>query len=142
MVKLGFTGSRDGMTNTTKEIFNKFINTIEVEEFHHGDCIGADKDSHDIISTYNVATYIHPPTNSSARAFCSNGNIKTIFKEKDYIKRNHDIVDSCDILLACPNSKQEVLRSGTWSTIRYAKKLSKPIIIFYPDGTLDKINNV
>ena len=27
-------------------------------------------------------------------------------------------------------------RSGTWSTIRYAKKVDKPVKIVYPDGTI------
>lgn len=46
-----------------------------------------------------------------------------LIKEKSYLNRNKDIIDQSDFLIACPQDKeQEVLRSGTWSTIRNAKK--------------------
>ena len=44
--------------------------------------------------------------------------------------RNKDIVNSCDILIACPENDKEVIRSGTWSTIRYAKKINKTVLLF------------
>ena len=30
----------------------------------------------------------------------------------------------------------EQLRSGTWATVRHARKLKRPIVIINPDGTL------
>ena len=60
------------------------------------------------------------------RAFC----IGTIVKEpQPYLQRNHNIVNECDMLVAFPSTSNEVLRSGTWSTIRYAKKAKKPVEI-------------
>jgi hypothetical protein len=58
---------------------------------------------------------------------------------KEYLDRNHDIVDSSDLLIAVSESTVEVLRSGTWATIRYAKKLRKPIKIIYPDGKVELV---
>ena len=44
-------------------------------------------------------------------------------KEKIYLQRNLDIIKNSNILIACPiNKNKEELRSGTWSTIRQAKK--------------------
>src|SRR5258706_311318 len=51
---------------------------------------------------------------------------------KDYIARNHDIVDDTDILYACPDGPEKV-RSGTWATIRYALKQKKKVVIFHPE---------
>jgi hypothetical protein len=61
------------------------------------------------------------------RSFCESTNI---LKPKPFLDRNKDIVNSCDILIACPENDIEVLRSGTWSTIRYAKKINKPVLLF------------
>ena len=49
---------------------------------------------------------------------------------KPYLKRNEDIVNKCDVLIACPIDKnKEILRSGTWATIRKARKLNKTIYL-------------
>ena len=36
--------------------------------------------------------------------------------------------------IACPAENKEVMRSGTWATIRYAKRIKKPITIIWPDS--------
>lgn len=56
-----------------------------------------------------------------------------------YLARNCVIVDEADILLACPKGPEEQ-RSGTWATVRYARKQNKRIVIVYPDGTITTEN--
>lgn len=51
------------------------------------------------------------------------------------LERNRDVVDASDVLLACPGGMAEEQRSGTWATIRYARKAGKPVVIVWPDGT-------
>jgi len=53
---------------------------------------------------------------------------------QDYLVRNQDIVNECDVLVATPKENNEVLRSGTWATIRRATKAKKPVLIVNPDG--------
>jgi hypothetical protein len=55
---------------------------------------------------------------------------------KPYLVRNHDMVDQSEFLIGTPGEEQEVLRSGTWATIRYARKLKRPILIILPKGKL------
>lgn len=132
LIKYGFTGTRNGMNeNQIKEItklIQENINNGDTIEIHHGDCIGSDEEFHNICNSLSnkIKIVIHPPINNKLRAYCKSEYIE---KEKPYIKRNHDIVDSTEILLSCPYTKEE-LRSGTWSTIRYAKKLNKKVLIF------------
>ena len=133
-LKVGFTGTQKGMTYDQK---NNFLVTIRdlnnehhVEEFHHGDCVGADASAHEIAKELEIDIYVYPPINNRKRAFCT-GSFK-IHPPKDYIERNHDIVDNCDILIACPKSNIEELRSGTWATVRYARKIKRPVIILKP----------
>ena len=52
-------------------------------------------------------------------------------KEKSYLHRNIDIIKNSSLLIACPVDKnKEELRSGTWSTIRQARKLKLTTFIF------------
>lgn len=133
MNKIGFTGTRKGMTNKQREMFVQVIANYSkpLIEFHHGDCIGADEQAHDIARVHGFYIVIHPPINPNRRAFCEGGVILT---PRDYIPRNHDIVDSSDIIIATPGEEHEVIRSGTWATIRYAIKKGKTLRIIYPSG--------
>ncbi len=135
-MKVGFTGSRNGPTAYQAWEFLKVISRLEMDEFHHGDCIGADAHAHEIIQRQyqNCKIVVHPPSNDSLRAFCQGDECR---KPKDYIPRNHAIVNETDLLIAMPEQKTEVLRSGTWSTVRYARKHNKSVIMIYSDGTVE-----
>jgi hypothetical protein len=129
MNRVGFTGSRRGMSDLQKKKVIKIINKLNPHIIHHGDCVGCDKEFNDICeSIYKV---IHPPKDESQRAFCEGDEI---LKEKPYLERNKDIVNCCDLMIATPFESNEILRSGTWSTIRYAIKENKNIIIVLPNG--------
>jgi hypothetical protein len=127
---IGFTGTRLGMNEKQKSYLHNYLTSLtDAKEFHHGDCIGADEQAHDIARGLNINVYIHPPIVQFARAFKTG----TMYPAKSFIERNHDIVDSCDLLIATPNTRKEKLRSGTWATVRYARKQHKAIKIIYPD---------
>lgn len=130
-MKLGMTGNRYRVSNEAQTKLIDFLNENKIIEVHHGDCLGADAVFHDICSNLKIKTIIHPPDQDNLRAFCR-GDV--ILEAKKYLVRNKDIVNSTDALIAFPSTKKEIIRSGTWSTIRYAKKLNKKVIIIYPDG--------
>lgn len=123
MIKIGFTGTKQGMTKGQESELQKLL-PKERFEFHHGDCIGADTQAHKIAQ--NAVIFIHPPKNPRFRGFNKSENI---LPEKDYLERNKDIVDATDYLIAAPKTRTEELRSGTWATIRYALKKNKEVHI-------------
>ena len=131
--RVGFTGTRLGMSKCQLRQLEAFIlqNRHLIREFHHGDCVGADEEAHYLIQsikyTDKISIVIHPPLQKVDRAFC-NGSV--VWPEKDYTKRNRDIVDCCSMLIAAPyDDNNEELRSGTWSTVRYAQKMKKGIYL-------------
>lgn len=130
---VGFTGTRNGMTSIQVNSLNGFLHSKKFTEARHGDCVGADEQFHDIVMALGKTIHVHPPMVNTFRAFCVGYNY--IHPPKDYIDRNHDIVDLSDIICAAPSSNVEELRSGTWATIRYARKWGKELLIFYPDGS-------
>lgn len=127
------TGSRNGVSNAALKSFQEFLieNKKQIIEGHHGDCVGADTIFHNELTKNNIQVVIHPPNVNSMRSFCKSENI---LRPKSYLERNKDIVNSSTILVAFPDSEHERVRSGTWSTVRYARKREKEIHIFLPDG--------
>ncbi len=137
MTKLGFTGTAKGMTRAQKAVFRALILQPVwgvFNEFHHGDCVGADEESHKFIREDKPTVWIvgHPPINDKFRAFTE---CDFFLPPRDYIPRDHDIVDATERLVATPKGFKEELRSGTWATLRYARKLERELLIIWPDGT-------
>lgn len=102
-----------------------------MRSLHLGDCVRADEQMYDIACAAGLYDMIilHPPTNRRKRAFCF---AQRTMRPRPYIMRNHMMVEACDELLAAPAQAKEVVRSGTWATIRHARRLDKHIVYFYP----------
>jgi len=118
---IGMTGSRDGISEDAFANLIKFLNEnmSNITEGHHGDCKGADTIFHNELTKMEIKTIVHPPSVKTMRSFCEGDEIRD---PKSYLERNKDIVNESDLLIAFPSTQKEVLRSGTWSTIRYARK--------------------
>ena len=136
-MKLGFTGTHLGMTENQKDQVRIIFEDLKPEEFHHGDCIGADAEAHKIALSLNIPVVIHPPSNPAKRAFC--GGSRAILPPDEYLSRNKSIVRSTEVLIATPFGYHEEQRSGTWSTIRFAKKWGFPVFIVFPDGVVGRV---
>ena len=124
-MKVGFTGTQIGMSQHQKEQFVLKLYELNPKEFHHGDCIGADAEAHDIVREFFPDTKIvgHLPQSNNKRAF------KKCDEYRDplpYLVRDRNIVDETDFLIGTPKHDEEILRSGTWTTIRYSRKIDKP----------------
>ena len=134
---VGFTGTSQIGAVTAKQLKDgeRLLYSLYSEgykEFHHGDCIGADEQFHAVAKRIGFKIIIHPPENNSKRAFCFGAD--TVLEEKAYLIRNHAIVDETNVLIAVPKSAAEELRSGTWATVRYARKAKHRIYILMPEG--------
>lgn len=146
-MRIGFTGTQRGMTvpqmmtlsGMISWVINKYSDYPDDGEdsAHHGDCIGADAQFHEIIrwkkETKGFKIHIHSPTNTSKQAFCQ-GDVW--HNPKPYMERNDDIVRKAEFMFGAPGEMTEELRSGTWATIRRARKARKNLWIVYPDGTV------
>jgi hypothetical protein len=145
-MKIGFTGTQKGMTRLQKEALVVVLVEEEekefIGEFHHGDCIGADEEAHKIVGgkggdqlvgQFLVKIVVHPPSNPTKRAYCVGTEMKD---HRPYLVRNRDIVDQTDMLIAAPQSEKEEVRSGTWYTVRYARKKKKRVVLILPNGEI------
>jgi hypothetical protein len=138
-MKLGFSGTRHGMTVLQRRDFIELVQAFQPMEFHHGDCLGADDEANLIIMELlpNCKRISHPPINATMRAFSLSDEI---LPEKDYLPRNLDICTASDVVIACPKEFQRQFRGGTWHVIRHCTLMKKPLHILYPHGVIEHRN--
>lgn len=128
---LGFTGTRDGMTDAQELMIWECLKRWRPDELQHGDCQGADAQAHALAVREGIRTVAHPPIVELLRAFCA---ADLVLEPQDYLRRDRNIVDASHALLAAPKTATEVGWSGTWYTIRYARRRHKNVVIIGPDG--------
>lgn len=144
VINVGFTGSRAGMTAKQTERFTQELSELKRSfenrhiVFRHGDCVGADAEAHKIVvDEFLGTTEIFPCNITWARAWCES---ETIHTPQPPLNRNKIIVDRSTYMFACP-SGAEILRSGTWSTIRYARKNGVWLCVIMPNGEVTKVKS-
>ena len=129
---VGFTGTQIGMRPRQLKAVRQLLYNVTV--IHLGDCVGADAEAYHAAQRLGVKTIGHPPIDPSRRANLAYDEEREPFT---YLKRNADIVnEGVDGLIATPSGWAEELRSGTWMTIRYARKRGRKIWIVRPDGSV------
>lgn len=132
---VGFTGTRKGMTRKQYAAVADLLESLHPYQAHHGDCVGADADFHDIVREVIVGAdiHIHPPTDDKYRAF-KEGDV--VYDPLPYLKRDEKIVEKAHIMIATPEGLLERKRSGTWTTVRYTRDAEKPLYIVFPEGDI------
>jgi hypothetical protein len=137
MAIIGFTGSRDGMTYRQKAAVRltlaKLIDKLGPDAVAlHGDCIGADAGFDALCVGLGIARTCRPSNLPFARAYTG---ARAVGEPKPPLVRNREIVDDSAVIIGAPSSYKEVLRSGTWATLRYARRVGRQIQIIAPDGS-------
>ena len=121
-MKIGVTGSRHPRPDHIIAELRQLLIEKNATELHHGDCIGFDAQAHDAAVALGIKTIAHPPAHEAARAFKDADDTRMV---RGYLDRNKVIVSEADFLIAAPDGP-EVIRSGTWSTVRHARRTGVP----------------
>lgn len=133
ITKVGFTSTRHGLTDhqhtTLAALLRSFLR--EGIEFHHGQCRGGDAEGARLAKVMGYRIVSHPPKNPTLRSTVAADEVRP---PEDYLVRNRLVVDEVDVLVAAPFEASEVLRSGSWATIRYARRRwpEKLLIVLKP----------
>lgn len=137
----GITGTRNGMTAAQKQHVHLMLSSGLLAPaprvFVHGDCIGADQQAAVMAQELGYHTVALPgfnprdPANTGNRAFHLSDEVHP---PQAFLVRDRQIVDLADLMLATPAQEQEVMRSGTWATVRYARKVRRKLLLILPSG--------
>ena len=129
---IGVTGTRNGMNAKQREQVLRYFDGLQhTHTLHHGDCVGVDVQVAEIAKSFGWRVIAHPPENPVLRAWHMSDEIR---QTKPYLVRNHDIVDESTHLWVVPKEMEEVLRSGVWSTHRYAGRKNRVRAIIWPQN--------
>ncbi len=138
MGHLTFTGTRIGMTERQVVTLHNLALWKDIDQIHHGACVGADREFHFIARLHRINLIYTHPSNFSQYRWAVDVDSSTYQLVIETIKapliRNRKMVEASGIVIACPSTQIEELHSGTWSTVRYARKLGKDLFIINPDG--------
>lgn len=133
----GFSGSQRVPTKSQKQTLLVLFEEHKPVMVRHGGCIGSDFQFHIMALAMGCKVTVHLPTDqrkTHPEVLVPHPDV-FLLPPFPFLVRNHHIVDGSQLLIATPDG-QERLRSGTWATIRYARKVRCPRLIVYPDGTV------
>lgn len=132
MIRVGFTGTRHGMSPTQIEavvMIMKRVASIGMVLARHGDCVGADEDFHDIARSVSAFVEIHPGSSSAMRGHSCADRTRA---PSGFLERNRRIVDLSALVIATPFEPTHRDRGGTWYTVDHALKCKKPLALVLP----------
>lgn len=137
ILELSFTGTQAGMTEEQKHSFAWFLEkyTPGRARFHHGMCVGADADAARIAHRLGRRNIAHPSDIIKKRA--KGLPSYELLPAATVEERWEDIPAAGEALVAAPRLRREERRSGTWATVRRARKQGKPVIVIWPDGSIE-----
>lgn len=142
---VGFTGTRHGMTAEQLAAFAELLANADGDQFHHGDCVGADAEAAKIAYDLGWQIICHPPEKTEHQANTTFHRADNRRQPKSHFARNRDIVNESDLLIACPQYMEPITPAtmgGTAYTVNYARKQGKPVWIVRPDGSVEKEGSV
>lgn len=138
-IVVGFTGTRQGCTEVQARVVSTIVaEAIAFAEGHrldlmglHGDCVGADARFDAICRELGADVACRPCTLERFRAHTGSRELALPASSK---VRNAAIVADSSILIGTPPGPQ-IMRSGTWQTIRMGWRAGAPTIVAMPDGS-------
>jgi len=137
---IGFTGTRNGMTSQQKAAVTKILERYGSRFgalVGHGNCLGADAEFDEIAAALGLRRVIYPCNIESMRAHCELRGATQVTEPMKPLLRNGWIVGAALAMIATPMESTEQLRSGTWATVRQArKKIGLPLLLVAPNGNL------
>jgi hypothetical protein len=143
-LRIGVTGQREQLTATQIQLLWKTLTRInlraenagELVTLHHGDCSGADNTANTLATVLRWKRESHPATGLPEK-YSAQCDVDIRHDPKPPLDRNQDIVAAAEELIALPlKSETEATRSGTWATVRRARKKRIVITLIYPDGRI------
>jgi hypothetical protein len=133
---LGFTGTRNGMIMIQRATVERVVRDLASRHslvVHHGDCVGADMQFHELAIAVRATIVIHPPLDLRYRANCVGDDMRP---PRPYLRRNQDIVIASEHLIAAPKESTVQWRGGTWFTYRAAHERRVRTSLVLPDGSV------
>jgi hypothetical protein len=139
---LGFTGTRENLTDAQIGWLFQRLEDADQPTVHHGACVGADQTVHAAALDTALKVHVWPPTNMKLVATeCLTPHPWVIVHPRmPYFNRNREIVNAAQQLVALPKHEEQpgpMNWGGTWYTVDFAQRMNKRVTICYPSGRVE-----
>lgn len=138
---LATTGTRLGPRIDQSNAFRRFVHRFKPDGFVHGGGRGWDVIAHmEVYTAHPDMPFTVFPATEGGSTWNGIGWPGDTYKHEPLpaLERDGLIVEAAHWLIAVPAQDTEELRSGTWATVRYARKLDFPVYIIRADGKIVK----
>lgn len=145
--RAGFTGTREGMTAAQLRALADWLTRHALREFHHGAAIEADEQAVGLVRNQRIDVPEAPGPYDWWRVIAHPSDLKDQTSQKalewsdrrmdplpPLVRNRNIVICGADVLLAAPKEHLEIVRSGTWATVRFARKVGRPVVLFLPSG--------
>jgi len=125
-----FTGTRNGMSALQLRFLEAILRSGLIDKLMHGMCKGGDEQADAIAKRFGIYRIGYPADDSVSEHWRMDLDCDEIMDPAPPLARNRVMAARCGFLIAAPKQQKEIMRgSGTWATIRYARKQDKPILL-------------
>ncbi len=130
------TATRYSLTKAQVTRFMELITELDPRVFLHGGCKGGDFLCGLLVKQLlpRCVVWAHPANDVPGWMAPYGSFSDKVAEEEPALQRNRTMVDTCNLLLGLPQDFTEKTRSGTWATIRYARRWSETVPSFSPTG--------
>ena len=140
LYKLGFTGTREGLTAGQALALKLKVQELASEHAGnivavHGACVGADASFDEICAELSIPRKMRPGPVPKLRMGLARRLGSFVFEPEPFEVRNKKIAEEATHLLVCPKQMAEQRYGGTWQTYRFGLRRDIQISTFFPDGT-------
>jgi len=134
---VGTTGTLLGPRPAQYDAFKRFVRRLPIKRFVHGGARGWDTLAHHAVRSHfpDIPIEIRPGRDPGTTVTMPLGRCD-IYPALAKLERNMVIVGRIHGLIAVPKQDIEERRSGTWATVRYARKLGCPVYVVLSDGRI------
>lgn len=140
-MRVGVTGTRNGMTEAQKVAFTKTIQSFDPVWFGHGDCVGVDDQAativHGLFGDDCVIARFPPMGDDSDPLRANNPHFHEEHVKQNHFARNRSIVDASELVIVIPMQYTPQGQGGTWYTYDYARKKRKKVWVIWPNGATE-----
>lgn len=133
---VGITASREGLSAQQCDALTKILHRLRCEFgallFHHGCCRGGDEIGARLAREAGYFVVGHPPESNKLRSWVK---CDYLMDPLPYLDRDTRIVEWSDFVIGLPQIP-ECSRSGTWYTIREARRLQRRLVVINTAGMI------
>jgi len=145
-MRVALTATQQGINGRQWTTLYDVLRQLKPALFIHGACLGGDDQGDSMAADLGIPRIAFPSTIGKKRVPDDElkrrtGSLIMIMPAEQPLIRNIKMLKCAKViegskLIACPRQRHEIIRSGTWTTVRHGRRIlgTQNVIIISPEG--------